>query len=115
MIVVADHPDSLLASFVAGILSPTDAEQVLLHLETCERCLSLTEQMWETTPLVGTLAAAADETTEIEQERARRIEARVMNQIHRSDVAGRALWLGTQGFAQVSFALLRPLLEKLSR
>lgn len=115
MIVLADHPDPLLSQFVAGTLSETETEQVLSHLETCERCLTVTEQLWETTPLLGTLAATGDQSAEMEQERAQRIEQRVLNQIHRSDVAGRALWLGTQGFAHVSFALLRPLLEKLSR
>lgn len=115
MIVLAEHPDALFEQFVAGTLSSEETEQILAHLDTCERCLGITEQMWEATPLLGSLAETGEVTAEMEEDRAQRIEQRVLNQIHRSDIAGRALWLGTQGFAQVSFALLRPLLEKLSR
>lgn len=110
-----DHPDVLLSRFVTGTLSPSETEQVLAHLDQCERCLDQVEQLWETSPLQEIVPLAVEEGTNIEWERRQRIERRVMNQIHRSDVAGRALWLGTEGFLQVSFALLRPLFEKLSR
>ncbi|MCL4868787.1 MAG: zf-HC2 domain-containing protein [Anaerolineae bacterium] len=109
-----EHPESLLESYVAGTLSEAEIEQVLAHLETCDHCLAITERLWETTPLPGGLAALPSEPVDPEPVRVQRIEQRVINQIHRSEVAGRALWLGTEGFAQVSFALLRPLLEKLS-
>ena len=114
MMVVADHPDVLLNQFVTGTLSPQETEQILAHLDQCERCLNQVEQLWEAAPLREAIPLA-EENGEIERERAQRIERRVINQIRRTDVAGRALWLGTEGFVQVSFALLRPLLEKLSR
>lgn len=110
-----NHPEALLEAYVAGTLSPEETEYVLAHLEVCDHCLTLTEHLWEMTPLPGGLAFLPEEEIELEQATAKRIEQRVIDQIHRSNVAGRALWLGTEGFAQVSFALLRPLLEKLSR
>lgn len=113
--IVADHPDALLSQFVAGTLSPSETEQVLDHLDHCERCLDQVEQLWETSPLWEVIPLAVEAGADMERERAQRIERQVINQIHRSDVAGRVLWLGTEGFLQVSFALLRPLLEKLSR
>jgi len=115
MIVKAEHPEALLASFVAGTLPQEENELVLAHLETCDDCLQITEQFWETAPWHGNLAEVTRRDELLEEERARRIEQRVINQIHRTEIAGRALWLGTEGFVQVSFALLRPLLEKLSR
>lgn len=115
MIVIADHPENLLESFVAGTLTRDETELVLAHLETCDHCLQITEQFWEAISWRESLASAATTDEMLEEERARRIEQRVINQIHRTNIAGRALWLGTEGFVQVSFALLRPLLEKLSR
>ncbi|MBP7999046.1 MAG: zf-HC2 domain-containing protein [Chloroflexi bacterium] len=115
MVITPDHPDTLLERFVSGTLAPAETEQVLAHLVTCDRCLSITEQLWEVIPLSVALTENTLETADMERERARRIEEQVINQIHRSHVAGRVVWLGTEGFFQVSFALLRPLLEKLSR
>ena len=115
MIVFAEHPETLLEQFVAGTLNHEETEFILIHLETCDHCLQITEQYWEATSWQESLASATRSDAALEEERARRIEQRVINQIHRADIAGRALWLGTQGFVQVSFALLRPLLEKLSR
>ena len=115
MVVVTDHPDALLSQFVAGTLSQPESDAVLAHLDQCEQCLEKVEHLWATTPLHQAIPLLAEDEVDVEPDRGQRIERQVINQIHRSEVAGRALWLGTEGFLQVSFALLRSLLEKLSR
>lgn len=115
MVVFTDHPEALLSRFVAGTLPLAESDAVLAHLDQCEQCLEKVEHLWATTPLHQAMPLMGEDEVDVEPERGQRIERRVINQIHRSEVAGRALWLGTEGFLQVSFALLRPLLEKLSR
>ena len=102
----AQHPDNLRA-FVNGELDQIQIDVVMAHLAECDVCLAEVDALWaaQAQMALSNPVPALDETT------ARRVEKRLLNQLHRSDFGGRALWLGTAGFINTIFALLRPLIN----
>ena len=95
------HPDNL-TEFVEGFLSNDEANQIINHLGECDECLSIVDTLWKNRspdtnepdiPSLDHLALA-------------RVEGRVLRQIHRSDLGGRAIWFGTTGLVDTYLKML---------
>lgn len=100
----SNHPASLEA-FVAGRLSDDEAAAVLAHLNECEQCLEGVDRLWaeySTGIAEMDIPEPASTTTS-------RIERRLVHRLHRSDLWGRTIWLGTFGLLNTLTAMLRPL------
>ncbi len=95
-----------LEQFVTGLLSEAEAEDVMSHLAECEQCLSLTDTLWTSQPVGRTLSESVD----LDVTTAERLERRLVSRIHRSNLSGAVVRLGTQGFMSVALGLLRPLI-----
>lgn len=99
------HPD--LNLYLNGTLTPDESTDVETHLESCDECLALLDDIWgiRLTKAVDLEEPAMPDST------ARAIENRLLNQIHRSDLGGQAIQLGTRGFFQVLLAIIKPFLS----
>ncbi len=101
-----DHPQNLLA-FVNGQLSETETTTILSHLAQCDQCLATVDQLWAEHP-VGLASRAVPELDPIA---AKRLENRLVKRIHRSDLGGRVVWLGTVGLMNTHLVMFGPMLE----
>ena len=98
-----DHPHDL-AAFVAGKLSEAEANRVISHLSDCEACLDQVDALW---------AIHADDLEpivipELDPDTIARLEGQLLRRIQRSDLSGRAVWLGTSGMLDTYLTLLPP-------
>lgn len=98
-----------LAAFVTGRLTEVETETILAHLETCERCLMIVDGFWEE----GN-SQVVDSDRHLDKDSAAQIEERLYGRIHRSQLAGDVITLGTRGMLEMVFALLAPFTEMLS-
>ena len=99
------HPSAQeLEAFVAGRLAEADAETIIIHLAECEPCLALVDQLW-----VGVDDQAVPN---LDSERSRHVERRLWRRIHRSNLGGQVIRMGTHGLLSVLLALLRPLFSR---
>lgn len=96
------HPD--LNAYLDGVLTPADIAAVESHLESCDECLALLDDIWG----VRLKGLAELEEPALPDATAWTIENRLLNQIHRSDLGGQAIQLGTRGFFQVLLAMIKP-------
>jgi anti-sigma factor RsiW len=101
-----DHiPRQQLEQFVKGQMNETESEQVMSHLGQCDHCLALTDELWNEQPV----SRAMSEIVDLDDRTAERMQRKVTSQIHRSNLSGNMIRLGTQGFLSVALGLLRPL------
>lgn len=101
-----DHPDNLRA-FVNGQLNEAETDIILNHLAECDQCLRIVDQLWAEYPT--DLAYKA--IPELDPITAKRLEKRLVKQIHRSDLSGRMVWLGTAGLMNTHLTILGPMVE----
>lgn len=100
-----DHLTSYqLQEFISGRIDATESEQILIHLEQCDRCLVQIDALWSRQPAASALA----ELVELDAQTARRLERQLVRKIHRSNLSATVLRLGTHGFLSVAVGLLRP-------
>ena len=98
--------DKTLERYVAGQLSPSAAEVILSHLETCDHCIERVEELWA----VADIGAAVPKASEkLDTEKTAEMEDLLVNRIHRSNLGGKLVEVGLSGFLDVMLALLRPL------
>jgi len=97
-----EHPDNL-AEFVEGVLSDDEASQIITHLGECEACLDIVDTLWADN---RSLDMDKQEIPSLDQLALARVEGRVLRQIHRSDLSGRALWFGTAGLVDTYLKML---------
>lgn len=100
------HPD--LQAYIDGKLTPAEMTAVEAHLENCDECHTWLDEIWAR----YMAALSGEQTPELSDEAARSMERRLLNQIHRSDLGGQALDLGTRGFFQVLLAMIKPLFSR---
>ena len=99
------HPD-LLEDFVAGKKNEAENALILDHLAVCERCTAEVESLWAKSParhILPKINPADPETVDT-------LEESLFRRIHRSELGGQIIRLGTQGFAYSILALFRPIL-----
>lgn len=96
----------LLRKFVAGELEDAENEQVLFRLAEDEASLEIVDALWSEQPAPTAVFTIPD----LEPERAQRVRRRLVQQIHRSDLAMNVVKMGTMGLGSVAVGLLRPLL-----
>ncbi len=101
----------LLGKFVAGELEDAEAEQVLAQLAEDEASLQIVDELWQEQPS----QTAVSHLPNLEPEHAKKVRRRLIQQIHRSDLAVNIVKMGTQGFGAVATSLLRPLLDTKNR
>ena len=111
-----NHPDNIQA-FVDGELSEAEAAEIISHMIECDTCLNQADTLWAN----RTISGEESEIPDLDAPALARVEGRVLRQIRRSDLGGRAMWLGTVGlvdtyltmlpsFATTCLAMLRPFL-----
>ncbi len=98
------HPENL-EDFVAGRKNDEENTRILEHLAICEQCAAEVEALWTESPASDLLPDIGD--TPLEAMTA--MEESLFRQIHRSDLGGQVVKLGTQGFIKVIAALLGPI------
>lgn len=92
-----------LEAFVAGQLSEEESATVIAYLVENDDSLEQVDKLWQEEFDMNTVASRNDSD-------AKRAESRFFNRVRRSDLGGRAVWLGTQGLFSVFMAFLQPLL-----
>ena len=98
-----------LAAFVSGRLTEIETEAILTHLEECEHCLTIVDGLWEEGGWQD-----LDSNLHLDKEAAARLEQKLYRRIHRSQLAGDVVALGTRGMLQTVFALMAPFVGMLS-
>ncbi len=101
------HPESL-EDFVAGRKNDEENAHILEHLADCEQCAAEVEALWAKSPASHILP----ETSEAPPEAMTALEESLFRRIHRSDLGGQVIRLGTQGFINLIAALLSPLANR---
>lgn len=99
---------ALLKRFVNGELDTIESERVLSILGESEHCLDMLDEIWAEQPIGRALA----ESEILDKDRSKRIESRIVQQIHLSDTLATTVKLGTTGFGAVASGLLRPLITR---
>lgn len=94
----------IIQKMVAGELDEQETEELLTIIEESDEHLETADALW--TEHWSLLNGDAD----LEPDRAKLLERRIKERIERSDLSGQIVRMGTQGFAQVALAFLRPLL-----
>ncbi|KAA3643805.1 MAG: zf-HC2 domain-containing protein [Chloroflexi bacterium] len=92
-----------LAAFVTGELTELENETILMHLEKCEQCFSIVDSLWEEGGWQH-----PDSNLHLDISAAARLEGKLYGRIHRSQLAGDVVTLGTRGMLKMVFALLAP-------
>ena len=99
--------ENLLRNFVTGRLPEVESQLILDELEHDDEALAKVDELWA--------ALSAYEqvwtTTELEADTALSLERRLFRGLHRSNLSGTALRLGTSGLGAVLLALIRPLVN----
>ena len=95
-----------LEHFVSGRLTDHESDQVMAHLAECDVCLSSTDELWASQPVGEAVSYIVD----LDADTATRVERKLVRKIHRSNMTGSVVRLGTQGFLSVMLGLLRPLM-----
>jgi len=101
------HPESL-EDFVAGRKNDEENARILEHLAECEHCAAEVEALWTESPVNYILP----EITEAAPGAMTELEESLFRRIHRSDLGGQVIKLGTQGFVNLISALLGPIVKK---
>lgn len=76
-----------------------------------EASLQIVDDLWQEQPS----QTAVSHLPNLEPERAKKVRRRLIQHIHRSDLAVNIVKMGTQGFGAVALSLLRPLLDTKNR
>lgn len=100
------HPD--LSAYLHGRLSLAQMEVIERHVEQCPACLARLEALTPEAPLGLT---GDDPIPELAPQASHKLRGRTFRQLRRSHLSGQALRLGTQGFLDVVWAIMRPLLS----
>jgi hypothetical protein len=103
-----EHPAShTLADLAAGRLADAEEQAVIAHLVECEPCLAAVDRLWD-----ELLATSGLAVPDLKPEAAERVERDLWRRIHRSDLAGETIRLGTHALLLVLLALLGPFFGK---
>lgn len=102
---------ALLRRFVAGELDDAENEAILARLAEDEASLAIVDALWQEQPS----QTAVLQLPALEPERAQQVRRRIIQQIHRADLAVNVAKMGTKGFGRVALSLLRPLLNDKNR
>ena len=101
-----EHPSfDTLAGFNSGKLPDDQVDSIIDHLSTCMQCLDIVDQTFQR----GFPGDASDSVPHLEAERAAQVERTLRQRIHRHDLSGQTIRLGTRAFIYVVLALLSPL------
>ncbi|MCB0033438.1 MAG: hypothetical protein KDE51_05445 [Anaerolineales bacterium] len=95
----------IIQKMVTGELDEQETEELLTIIDASDEHLETADALW--TEHWSLLNGDA----ELEPARAEQLEQRLKERIERSDLSGQIVRMGTQGFAQVALAFLRPLLR----
>ncbi len=95
-----------LRRFVAGKLNPNETDAVIRHLPEDDEALDFVDDLWKEQNDWHTGDAPV---TPLTPQTAQLVEKKVVTRIHRSDLSGHILRMGTLGFGKVIMALIRPL------
>jgi anti-sigma factor RsiW len=98
------HPDNL-SAFVDGLLNEAEAEVVISHLGECDLCLEAVDQLWLSR---STQPGEMDSLPSLDPALVQRLEEQLLRRIRRSDLAARAVWLGTSGLVDTYLTMLPP-------
>ena len=98
-----------LAAFIKGSLTDIESETILTHLEECEHCLSIVDSLWEEGGWQD-----SNSNLRLDHDTAARLEQKLYRRIHRSQLAGDVVTLGTRGMFETVFALLAPFIGMFS-
>ena len=96
-----------LEDFVACKLRGAEAEAVMQHLTENEEALAYVDRLW-----AQQLALATAVTPSLDIQAANRIERRLIQRIHQSNLAGTLFRFGLVGFGKVAQAILMPVTQK---
>ena len=88
--------------FISGDLSGKSRDGLLAHIDTCEACLSLMDQIW-----AGTLHQL--EIPDLGSHRAKDVERQIFRRIHAMEVGKQALRLAFMGPLTVLRGLFEPI------
>ncbi len=91
--------------FISGDLSVKTRDGILAHIDTCDACLSLMDQIWADT--LHQLPHA--QIPDLGPHRAKYVERQIFRRIHVMDVGKQALRLAFMGPLTVLKGLLEPL------
>ena len=86
-------------SYIQFELSEPENERIIAHLSECDTCLSLVDEKWMESSQPDPVLPSA------------KLEKRLMNNIHRSNLAGNFILLGLNGFLNSMIGILAPLLN----
>lgn len=91
--------------FISGDISVKTRDGILAHIDTCDACLSLMDQIWADT--LHQLPHA--QIPDLGPHRAKDVERQIFRRIHAMDVGKQALRLAFMGPLTVLKGLLEPL------
>ena len=103
------NPEDNLEKFIQGRLSESENRTVLDYLAKNEAALDIVDQLWAQNQ--GHLLEEALTVPELENTDIQRVERQLIHRLRRSDLGGKALWLGTAGLMKTIMALMIPILN----
>lgn len=95
---------TILQRFVRGELDESESNDVIDVLAENERCMAYLDQLWLQQPMEPAFAAppVLDGAASV------RLQNKLFDQVHRSNMTNAIFKFGTQGFFEVAVGLLRP-------
>lgn len=101
-----------LKRFVAGELDADDVGRILTYLAQDDDALEMVDELWQEISL--TPPGNNDDVPVLDNATTQEVERLLFDRIHRSDLTGDVLRLGTQAASAVYWALLRPFVTRLA-
>lgn len=106
----AAHPSiERLTSLLRGDLASSEADDVLNHVEHCERCRSRCEFVWAEQPQEAEARAPSSSPPQVDEDLVQRIELKVLRRVHQVQIVDSFAGFATHGFFFVFLGLLRPI------
>ncbi len=101
-----------LKRFVAGDLDTDATERILTYLSENDDAVETVDTLWQEINL--TPSGGDSEVPELDDATAAKVEQQLFDRIHRTDLTGDVLRLGTQAASTVYWALLRPFVTRIA-
>ncbi|MGB0387853.1 MAG: zf-HC2 domain-containing protein [Ardenticatenaceae bacterium] len=106
----APHPYRLRA-FADGELNNTEEAIVSKHVSECDACFAYVEEVWNRSEFTLNNPDIKElmNVPELSAETVQKLEQQLFGSLHRSSLGANTILLGTKGFVEVFFAILKPL------
>jgi len=94
----------ILQRFVRGELDESESNELIDVLAENDRCMAYLDQLWLQQPMEPALVAPPV----LDGAASARLQHKLFDGVHRSNMTGAIFKFGTQGFFEVAMGLLRP-------